>query len=1038
MKVPTNIPLQNKKKTCSPPGTKFIFDVDTEINKAVQFHQSGQLERAEEIYKEILEVNPNHSDSLHLSGIIAHQSGKNDIAVNMITKAIQITPREPVYYLSLGNVFKTQGNLEKAILNYQKALQLNPDYADAYNNMGILFKDQGRLDEAVLNYQKALQVNPDYAETYNNMGNAFKDQGRLEEAIFNYQKALQLNPDLIGVYHNIGAAFKDQGRLEEAIFNYQKTLQLNPDSAETYYNLGVALNEQGRIDEAISNYQKALQLNPNYADAYNNLGIVFYVQGRLSEAIACYRKAVQLKPDFAVAYNNVADAFKDQGRLSEAISCYQKALQLKPDFSVAHSNLLFSLHYHDSTDPVELFLQHQQWAARHASPLATTIQPHLNDRSTDRTLRVGYVSPDFSMHPVAHFIEPVIASHDRTAFEIFCYSDVACPDPVTDHLKSLAGCWRDIYGMSDEQVVDLIRNDQIDILVDLAGHTAYNRMLLFARKPAPVQVAYLGYPNSTGLTTMDYRITDSWADPLGQTDHLYTEELARLPHGFLCYKPPDNCPETAKLPALKTRQITFGSFNNLAKVTPEVIALWSAILAAVPQAQMIMKSKALADKNTRQRIQEMFVKNSVRAAQINLIGFVPSFAEHLALYNSVDIGLDTFPYNGATTTCEALWMGVPVIVLAGGRHVSRLGVSLLSRVGLKSLIAGKSEEYMEKAVQLAGDLKQLQELRTNLRDMMLNSTLTDASGFTHSLEEAFQKMWRQWCDQSNKCKSSYVKTFDPLTRRSMTDSRLLVDKHDSESGSKDTELEWIFIVGMVRSGSTWTYNVVRNILAVLGIGTVDGYVGEHEALDAHLRRINTEVYTKRPRLIKFHDWTETVIQMLSSGRGNAIYSQRDLRDVTVSWMDFDKSTFEQVVDSGRLDVLMEMNMFWRRQSNLMKIEYQQLMVEPEDTIHRVAAWLNFDITSDQAREIANNCSLDAAIKSMDKIKEQVAGLKKGRIFSDSHRYFDENTLLHYNHIRSAEIGRYRKRLTDAQIARLHNILGDWLIQQGYEQSADLY
>lgn len=726
------------------------FDIDTEIKKAFEYHQAGQLEKAQEIYKKILEINPNHSNSLHLSGVMAYQSGKNDIAANLINRAIQTRPEESVFYLSLGSVYKAQGRLDEAILSYQKALELNPDYAEAYNNMGNAVKAHGRLDEAILHYKKALELKPDYAEAYNNMGNAVFAQSKLDEAILHYKKAIQLNSNFAMAYYNIGVVFKDQGRLDEAIWNYQKALQLNPNLVEVWDNLGVAFSAQNRLVEAVSCYQKALKLNPNYAEAYNNLGIAFYPQGKLEEAILHYKKALELNPDYAEAYNNLGAVFKSQARTNKAISCYQKALQIKPDFVAAHSNLLYVSHYHESIDPVQLFLDHKQWAKLHALPLSNTIQPHLNDRSPERRLRVGYVSPDFCMHPVVNFIEPILASHDRSVFEIFCYSDVVCPDAATDHLKSLAGCWRDIAGMSDEQIADLIRDDQIDILVDLAGHTAYNRMLLFARKPAPIQVTYLGYPNTTGLSTMDYRITDSWADPPGEIDHLYSEELVRLPHCFLCYRLPGTCPETAKLPALTNRQITFGSFNNLAKVTPEVIALWSAILEAVPDARMIMKSKPLADKNTRQHIREMFVKNGVTAARVNLIGFTSTFAEHLELYNSVDIGLDTLPYNGVTTTCEALWMGVPVIVLAGGNHASRVGVSLLSNIGLTDLIAESTEAYLEKAVKLAGDLKCLEKLRTNLRSMMSDSPLMDAQGFTHALEEAFRKMWRHWCGQSRK------------------------------------------------------------------------------------------------------------------------------------------------------------------------------------------------------------------------------------------------------------------------------------------------
>ena len=731
------------------PIKEFRFDIGNELKKALQYHQSGQLQEAEEIYKKILKINPNHSDSLHLSGVIAHQVGKNDIAVDLINKAIKTNPKSAIYYNNLGNAYKDQGKLNEAISSYQKALQLRPDHAEAYNNLGAAYKDQGKLNEAISSYQKALQLRPDLAESYNNLGAAFNDQGKLNEAISSYQKALQLKPDYAEAYNSMGVTFKNQGKLGEALSSYQKALQLKPDYAEAYNNLGNVFKDQGKLNEAILCYQKALQLKPDLAESYNNLGAAFNDQGKLGEALSSYQKALQLKPDYAEAYNSMGAAFKDQGKLGEALSSYQKALQLKPDYAEAHSNLLFSLHCR-SSDPVQLFIEHQQWAVQHASPLATTIQPHLNDRLPGRRLRVGYVSPDFRTHSVAYFIEPVLASHDSYAFEVFCYSDVACPDPVTNRLKGLASCWRDIFGMSDEQVADLVRNDQIDLLVDLAGHTAYNRMLLFGRKPAPVQVTYLGYPNTTGLPTMDYRITDSWADPPGETDHLYTEKLVRLPQSFLCYKPPEETPVVAKLPARDSGSITFGSFNNRTKIGPEVVMLWSKILSSTTNSQLILKSKSFYDIGAQKLLREMFVQNGVSPGRIKFVGRIPSLFKHLELYNSIDIGLDTFPYNGTTTTCEAMWMGVPVIVLAGRTHISRVGVSLLSNIGLTDLIAETAETYLEKAVKLAGDLKRLRKLQTNLRDMISYSPLTDAHRFTRALEEAYRKIWRHWCHQSMK------------------------------------------------------------------------------------------------------------------------------------------------------------------------------------------------------------------------------------------------------------------------------------------------
>jgi len=638
---------KNKKLSrMKSPLKKSLFDIDNELEKALKYHESGQLQKAEEIYKKILAINPNHSDSLHFTGVLAYQRGKNDAGVNLITQAIKNNPEIPGYHNSLGNIFKAQGKIEAAVSSYKKAVQLKPDYAEAYSNLGNVLKDQ---DE---------------------------------------------------------------------------------------------------IEDAISSYKKAVELKPDYAEAYSNLGIAYKDQGRLGEAISSYKKALELKPDYAEAYSNLGNAYKDQGKIEDAISSYKKAVQLKPDYAVAHSNILLGLHYNDSADPIQLIAQHKQWAEQHAAPLAATIQPHLNNVSPDRCLRIGYVSPDFRVHSVAYFIEPVLISHDRTAFEVFCYSDVVCPDLTTNRLKGMAICWRDIVGMSDEQVADLIRGDQIDILIDLAGHTANNRMQLFARKPAPVQVTCIGYPDTTGLETIDYRMTDSWADPPGQTDQLYTEKLVRLPHGFLCYRPPDQAPEVTKLPVTETGGIIFGSFNHRAKITPEVVRLWSKILTCLTNSKLILKSKSLSDTETQNLLREMFVENGISPERIRFIGHIPSIIGHLELYNSIDIGLDTFPYNGTTTTCEAMWMGVPVIVQAGHTHVSRVGVSLLSNLGLTELIAESGDAYVEKAITLAGDLNRLKTLRAGLRDIISRSPLTDALQFTQDMEEACRKMWRHWCDHT--------------------------------------------------------------------------------------------------------------------------------------------------------------------------------------------------------------------------------------------------------------------------------------------------
>jgi len=719
------------------------------LGAAIRNHEAGLLREAEEGYRGILKQDPHNAGVLNLMGILAHQRKRLGEAEDLIGRAISENGLVASYHSNLGIVLQSQGRLDNAIQCYQKALQLEPNFTEAHMNLGIALQTQGRLDEAIKQYQAALQLQPSLAKAHFNMGVALYNQSEFDAAIESYTKAIQLEPGIAEGYNNLGLALGSQGRLDEAIEQYRRAIHIRPNYAEAHGNLGTALRDQGVLGKAEECYRQAIHLKPDCAEIHGNLGTILKDQGRLGDAVECYQKALHLNPSYLEGHNNLGGAFRDQGRIDKAIECFQTEIQLRPDVPFVHSNLLLTLHYNDIIDPIRLFSHHQEWSKQHATPDSRRTHSYINNTSPDRRLRIGYLSPDFRAHSVAYFIEPILSFHDPDTCEVTCYSNVVSPDLVTDRLTGLPDHWRNIVGLSDERVADLIRSDRIDILVDLAGHTANNRMPLFARKPAPVQVTYLGYPNTTGLPTMDYRVTDESADPTGQTERLHTEELIRLPEGFLCYRPPENAPEVSSLPALGTGNITFGSFNNRAKITPEIVEDWSTILRSVPGSRLILKAKALNDKGTRQTLWEMFSGNDVVQKRVELIGYLP-FEQHLQLYNRIDIGLDTFPYHGTTTTCEALWMGVPVITLAGETHVSRVGVSLLSRVGLPELIAESSEDYIQKAAQLAGDVERLQELRANLRPAMIRSPLTDGAGFTRSLEGAYREMWKRWCAEAAK------------------------------------------------------------------------------------------------------------------------------------------------------------------------------------------------------------------------------------------------------------------------------------------------
>jgi predicted O-linked N-acetylglucosamine transferase (SPINDLY family) len=429
------------------------------------------------------------------------------------------------------------------------------------------------------------------------------------------------------------------------------------------------------------------------------------------------------------------------GQSSDAIAAFRQVVRLQPAPANLHSNLLYALNFDAAYDPPTIFAEHLAWAQRHAEPLTALALRHANDRTPGRRLRIGYVSEHFRFHAVNFFVEPMLASHDHEQFEIFCYSEVRNDDAVTVRLKALADCWRNVRQMSDDQIAQQVRDDRIDVLVDLAGHIAGNRLLVFARKPAPVQVTYLGYQNTTGMSAMDYRLTDAAADPPGRTDAFYTERLIRLPRSFFCYRPPDASPPITALPALTTGHVTFGSFNNFSKVSQHVLITWLRILHRLARSRLLVLAECAA--HVRQQVHDLARTQGIEPSRIEVFDHRPN-DQYLRLLQQADIALDPFPFTGHTTTCDSVWMGLPVVMLEGDRYASRFGGSVLANVGLDRLIASSVEQYSDLAVGLASDLERLAQLRSELRPRMSASPLLDFQGFTRNLEHAYRQMWLTW------------------------------------------------------------------------------------------------------------------------------------------------------------------------------------------------------------------------------------------------------------------------------------------------------
>lgn len=642
--------------------------------------------------------------------------------------------------------WRLAGDAHQVVEACSKVLELQPHNAEALFLLGDANYRAGNNQAAIELIERAIAASPGEAEFHYMLGCALQDEGAIERAMECYLRTLEIEPGCAKAGNNLGCLVQARGDLNEAIACYRRALDEDPGLAQARYNLGNALREQGRFDEALGHLAQAVADRPDAAEWRTNLAGVFHDLGRLQEAAECYRRALQANPDYAQAWADLGVVLQMTGEIDEADECFRRALELSPNLAGVNSNLLLNLNYLHGDDPHTIYAEHVNWGKRYAGDTERLGRVAQGNQPQERKLRIGYVSPDFRLHSVAFFIEPLLMGHDRDRFHVIGYSDVRRPDDVTKRLQRYCSEWRSIAAMNDDLLAKLIRADGIDILVDLAGHTGRNRLLVFAERPAPVQVSYLGYPCTTGLPSMDYRLTDFCADPERVTDAFHTETLVRLPRGFLCYKPTQDSPQVVEPPCASNGYVTFASFNNVAKLTLQTLTLWAQVLNAVPTAKLLIKAMGLSSVQTREQVLERFVACGIAGERLEILGPDGTFTAHMGRYNQADIGLDVFPYNGATTTCEALWMGVPVVTLAGKTHVSRVGASILHHSGLDELVAATPEEFVAKAVALASDIEHLKTLRAGMRARLLASPLCDARRITGEIEHAYRWMWAKHCN----------------------------------------------------------------------------------------------------------------------------------------------------------------------------------------------------------------------------------------------------------------------------------------------------
>jgi predicted O-linked N-acetylglucosamine transferase (SPINDLY family) len=716
-------------------------DIDAYTNLGAALFAKGDLDEAAVSYHQALRLKPNLAFVHCNLGGIFQARGRLDEAAASYQHALALNPDHVETLGNLGLVFQAQGKLDEAAASYQRAIALKPNYAEALGNLGSVFLTQGKLDEAAANYQQAVIFKPDYAEGYNNLGLVFQARGKLDEAVTSFNRALELNPNFASAYNNLGNAFKAQSKLDEAIASFHQAIKCKPGYAEALSNLGNMFRIQGKLEEAVMSYRQALESVPDFASALVNLGAALQAQDKMTEAISSFRQAIAVQPDLAPAYINMGTAFFSQGQLDEAVSSYRKALVLQPDHDAVYSNLLMVMLYMSNYSPADIFAEYQRFAERFETPLKAQWLAHENKRDVNKRLKIGYVSADFRTHAVAFFIEPILAHHTKTQVEVFAYHSNSMHDQMSDRLQALVDHWVPCIGLSEEQLAERIRADGIDILVDLSGHTGGNRLLAFARKPAPVQVTWIGFLSTTGLSAMDYRLTDDALDPVGMTEAFHSEVLVRLPSSATFTPSPDS-PPVNNLPALSGAPFTFACLNNLAKINQPVIRLWSRILSALPDAKLMLGNAA--EHETQQHLIRMFMQEGIAVERLILQPKMP-LKDFLILHQQIDLALDPFPYGGGTTSNHSLWMGVPVITLAGRNAVARHGVAILKSAGLSEFITHSEEEYVELALKLANDLPRLNQIRQTLRERILAQPERDPEQLTQSLEAAYRTMWEKWC-----------------------------------------------------------------------------------------------------------------------------------------------------------------------------------------------------------------------------------------------------------------------------------------------------
>ena len=711
-----------------------------ECDHIVTLYHAGDYALMETASRQLLQKFPESAFAWSVLGTALQVQDKDALAV--LRKTVELAPGDAQAHGNLGNALQAAGKFDAAMDSYLRALEIDPAFAEAHNNLGSVLQRQGRLEEARDNYRKAIDIKADYTKALFNLGNVLKDLKEYAEAADSYRAASALQPEDAEIQNSLGNALRLDLQYDDAIACYEKATLLKPDYSDAHYNLGTTLIAAHRNVEAVASLRHALEMEPDNEELHFYLGNALRNTGKPDEAIASFRHALTLREHFIAAEINLCAMLQTHGPLDEAIASGYRARNFNPDHPSGHTGLLFCLSHSADISAAELFAEHRKFGQHFELADLANWPRHGNDKDPGRQLRVGFVSGDFNQHVVANFVVPVISNLAKSPhLSLYGYYNNTLDDVTTTRLRGYLTHWTDIVKMSDREAADAIREDEIDILIDLSGHTAFNRMLVFALKPAPIQASWIGYPGTTGLRAMDYYIADRYFTPPQVVGEYMTEKLALLP-ACLPFLPSALSPKLEKAPALSNGYLTFGSFNRLSKLNRKVIARWASLLHALPTARMLLA--AMQKDSDSDTLKQWFTEEGISLDRLDFHQRM-GLDKFLALHHQIDVSLDTFPYTGGTTTMHALWMGVPTLTLAGDTVASRAGACILEHVGLGSFIATDDEDFVRKGTFLSNNIVQLAALRATMRQRLEASAIGKPALIADGLEQALRSMWQRWC-----------------------------------------------------------------------------------------------------------------------------------------------------------------------------------------------------------------------------------------------------------------------------------------------------